>query len=196
MLIQEKKIFKNPNVMTFEERQNDIKRNEEIEKNRLIREKNSPYKRWAQYNLEHTPRMMELALTNSKAYAILLFLVDQMDEYNAVICSQQTIQELLEISKATVIRGVNTLKNGGFLTVLKSGKSNIYTINDTVYWKSWGKNKRYSKFPANVVITESEQEENTQITFADFDEDNEEYKSLSERYNKITNKKYKHVVKD
>ena len=43
---------------------------------------------------------MWLALKHPKAHAILLFLVDQMDNYNAVMCSYQVIQEVLGISRA------------------------------------------------------------------------------------------------
>ena len=51
------------------------------------------------------------------------------------------------------------------MAILKSGNANVYTINDKVYWKSWGNNRQYSKFPANVVLAMSEQDEDHQISF-------------------------------
>jgi DNA-binding transcriptional ArsR family regulator len=129
------------------------------------RAKHSPFSRWTQFNNAHTKELMWLAVKHSKAHAILYFLVDQMDEYNAVICSYKVLEEVLEISKATVQRNLQVLKENGFIAILKSGTSNVYAINDSVYWKSWGNNRRYSKFPANVVLALSEQEDRVQLTF-------------------------------
>jgi len=122
------------------------------------RMKQSPFSRWTQFNNEHTRELMWLAMKHPKAHAVLYFLVDQMDIYNAVMCSYKVLQEVLETSKATVQRNIQVLKDNGFIAILKSGTSNVYAINDSVYWKSWGNNKRYSKFPANVVLALSEQE--------------------------------------
>ena len=110
---------------------------------------------------------MWLAIKAPRAHAILYFLVDQMDEYNAVMCSYKVLQEVLDTSKATIQRNIQILKKKGYIAVLKSGTSNVYAINDSVYWKSWGNKKQYSKFPANVVLAMSEQEDDYQISFAE-----------------------------
>jgi hypothetical protein len=83
------------------------------------------------------------------------------------MCSYQVLQELLKISKDKVRRSIKVLKDNGFIAILKSGSSNVYAINDNIYWKSWGNNKKYSKFPANVVLSLSEQEKEYQVSFAD-----------------------------
>jgi hypothetical protein len=186
---------KSINSRTFEEREQELKEIDEAEKRRLKQEKSTPYKRWAQYNLERTPAMIELALKSPKSYVILLFLVDQMDSHNAVVCSYQAIQELFEISHATVARSINILKTGGYLTVLKTGNSNVYVINDTVYWKSWGNNKRYSKFPANIVLSMSEQEKEYQIQHPiENEKNNAESVSFKERYNRVLSEKIKTIT--
>lgn len=153
------------NNMTFDEREEYIKEQEKKEEEARKRDKNSPFGRWTQYNNEHTKEMMFLALKHPKAHAILLFLVDQMDNYNAVMCSNKVLQEVLGISRQTISLSIKVLKENGFIAVLKSGTSNVYAINDSIYWKSWGNKKQYSKFPANVVLGLSEQEENYQISF-------------------------------
>lgn len=151
-----------PGSMTFAEREAQLMAEEEAEKELHKRMKRSPFSRWTQFNNEHTKELMWLALKNPKAHAILYFLVDQMDEYNAVMCSYQVIQEVLGIGRTTAHNSIKALKDNGFIAVLKSGTSNVYAINDSVYWKSWGNKKQYSKFPANVVLSLSEQEENLQ----------------------------------
>lgn len=145
-------------ILTFEEREKEL---EEIRKRAEDEEKKakfSPFSRWTQFNLEHTQKMMWLQLKHPKAAAILSFLIDQMDKYNAVICSYKVLTEILDVSTETIRKSIKVLKENGFLAVLKSGSSNVYAINDSVFWKSWGKNRLYSKFPANVVLSETEQE--------------------------------------
>lgn len=148
----------NPNQVGFSERAKQLELEKEQEERERERAKKSPFHRWTQFNNEHTKELMWLAIKHPKARAILEFLVDQMDKYNAVMCSYKVLQELIGISKATVQRNIQILKENGFLVALKSGTSNVYAVNDTVYWKSWGNNRKYSKFPANVILALSEQE--------------------------------------
>lgn len=146
--------------ISFETRSKEIQYLDQKKEQKNKREyKNSPFKRWTQLNNEHTKELMQLALKYPKAHAILYFLVDQMDEYNAVICSTKVLEEILNVSRQTVSKNIKILKEHGFIVVLKSGASNVYVVNDKVYWKSWSNNKKYSKFPANVVLSLDEQEE-------------------------------------
>lgn len=119
----------------------------------------SPYREWYQFNKEHTESMIWLVQKSSSAYQILLFLLDQMDNYNAVVCSYKVMQEALGMSQVTVARGIKILKEHGFVQVLKSGTCNVYTVNKRIAWSSWGTNYKYCKFEANVVISRSEQQE-------------------------------------
>lgn len=146
------------NSRSFEERGNELEKVDEFREKINKREKNSPYSRWTQFNLEKTKELMWLAIKYPKAHAILYFLVDQMDHYNAVMCSSRVLEEVLGIGRATVSRSIKVLKEHGFIAIMKSGTSNVYTINDRVYWKSFGYNLKLSKFPANVVLSISEQD--------------------------------------
>jgi len=150
------------NSISFDERKLQLETEKKAAENENKRQKNSPFNRWTQFNLEHTEKMMWLQLKHPKAAAIMSFLVDQMDEYNAVMCSVKVLQEVLEVSRQTISKNLAILKENGYIAILKSGSSNVYAINDTVYWKSWGNNKQYSKFPANVVLSLSEQEKSMQ----------------------------------
>jgi hypothetical protein len=79
------------------------------------------------------------------------------------MCSYKVLEETFEASNRTMTRAVSVLKESGFISILKSGSSNIYAVNDNLYWKSWGNNKKYSKFPANVILSLSEQEEQAKL---------------------------------
>ena len=50
------------------------------------------------------------------------------------------------------------LTENGFIYIKKSGTANVYLLNPEIMWKSWSNNMKYCEFPANVIITESEQE--------------------------------------
>jgi len=176
------------NSVSFNERMKQLEEQEQKENERIEREKNSPFSRWTQFNNEHTKELIWLAIKYPKAHAILYFLIDQMDEYNAVMCSYQVLQEVINIGLATIARSIKILKEHGFIAVLKSGTSNVYAINDKVYWKSWGNNRKYSKFPANVVLALTEQEEKYRASFEslEFTKHKEIYKNAEVKNDEIS----------
>lgn len=128
--------------------------------------KKSPFRKWVQMNSdEYACRADDWLIANSPAaYRIFKFLISHMDHYNAVICSYKVIQEKFGYGQATVARAVKLLKEHNFISVVKSGTSNVYMINKGLYWNSWGTNYAYAKFDANVIISASEQDEAVQKT--------------------------------
>ena len=145
-------------MISFAERAEQLEQEQEAEKKAHKQARKSTYKRWTQFNNEHTKELMWLAMNHPKARALLDFLVDQMDNYNAIVCSQKVLQEILGVSRQTISSEIKVLREKGFIAVLKSGSSNVYAINDKIYWKSWSTNRKYSKFPAHVIIALSEQD--------------------------------------
>ena len=63
------------------------------------------------------------------------------------------------MSIPTIARGIKVLKDKGMLHIKKSGSANVYMLNPDVVWKSWGNNRKYCEFPANIVLAKSEQEQ-------------------------------------
>jgi DNA-binding transcriptional ArsR family regulator len=152
-------------TVTFDQRAKQLRQEEILERKQEEKARDSPYSRWAQYNLEHSDKLIWLQMNHPKSAAILTFLVDHMDTTNAIMCSYHVLQEVFGVSADTVRRALKILKEKGFVAVYKSGLSNVYVINDCLYWKSWGNNIKYSKFPATVILslTEQEQAEQTRI---------------------------------
>lgn len=124
----------------------------------LVNSRFSPYREWYQFNKDHTASMLWLAKTDPNAMQILFFLLDQMDNLNAVVCSHKVMEEALNMSRRTITRAVKLLKEHNFVQVLKSGATNAYTVNKRIAWSSWGTNYKYCKFEANVLIAQSEQD--------------------------------------
>ena len=67
------------------------------------------------------------------------------------------------MSGRTISRAIKYLKDNGFLYIYKSGTSNVYVANKNLVWNSWGNNREYCEFPANIVLSKSEQEERAKV---------------------------------
>lgn len=103
---------------------------------------------------------MESILDESlAAHKVLMFIIKHMDNNNALCVSMKALQEILGYSRQTLSKAVKYLKENGWLCVMKSGTSNIYIINPEVAWTSYGSQKMYCKFHANVIVTPSENAE-------------------------------------
>lgn len=127
-------------------------------KNQEKKENSSPFTKWTQLNNEHTKDLMTLAVKYPRAHAVLYFLVDQMDNQNAIIVSINALSELMQVSRQTISNSIKILKDTNFIDVHKSGSSNVYSVNNSVFWKSHQKNRKYAKFSANVIISSEEQD--------------------------------------
>ena len=154
---------KNLNDVSFKQRAIDLIAKEQEELEELKRQKKSPFARFYQVNKDNSEYLRSCLKENPKALQVLFFIFDHMDKYNAVVCSYKVFQDALDMGQATVARSVKYLKEHGFLYVYKTGSSNVYVANKDLVWNSWGNNREYCEFPANIVLTASEQEERSKI---------------------------------
>lgn len=141
---------------TFEERQKDLIREEMQKSKEKKQEKSSPFNQFYQVNKRAGGLWLKLIRENRSASLIFQFLINNMDGYNAVICSYKIFEEALGLSKPTVQRAISYLKQNKYIEVMKSGTSNVYIINPQIVWNSWGSNYKYCKFSANIILSESE----------------------------------------
>ena len=151
------------NEMSFEQRARDLEEQEREEQKKLREERKSPFSLFYQINKDNSDYLRSCLDENPKALKLLLFIFDHMDKYNAVICSYKVFQETLGMGQATVARCVKYLKDHGFLYVYKTGTSNVYVANKNLVWNSWGNNVEYCEFPANIILSASEQEERVKV---------------------------------
>ena len=125
-------------------------------------EKHSRFREWTQLNLdnlvvEHLDKLSQ----NKTAMRLFLFIVKHMDGRNALMASYKVFQEALELSKASIQRGIKYLSDNHIIYIKKSGTANVYLLNPDIAWKSWSSNYKYCEFPANVILAQSEQQEET-----------------------------------
>lgn len=123
----------------------------------------SPFARFYQVNKDKSEYLRSCLKENPKALEILFFIFDHMDNYNALICSYTVFQEAIGASRPTVARCIKYLREHGFIYVYKSGISNVYVANKELVWNSWGNNIKYCEFPANVLLSSSEQEKQLNV---------------------------------
>lgn len=142
---------------TFEERKVELEAISKQEEAELKRKKNSSFKNFLQVNRDTYKLEDKLMKQNPLAYRIWRFLANHMDNYNAVMVSYVALTEVFEVSRTTVYRAIKVLEDNDYIRIYKSGTSNVYTLNDEMVWSSWGSNRPYSKFQANIIIAESEQ---------------------------------------
>ena len=150
-------------TMTFDERQRQLeleaKQEESDRKKQDEEEKKSPFRDFYQVNKVNSKYLRTCLKECPRALDSLLFLFDNMDKYNALVCSFSVFQEALGVSRQTCSKAVKYLKDHGFIQVYKTGGTNVYVANKDLVWNSWGKNTKYCKFDANVILSASEQEE-------------------------------------
>lgn len=100
---------------------------------------------------------------NPVAAEIFYFLLEHMDRGNSLACSHSTLQEVTGMSKSTITRAVKFLRDEQHISVSKMGNCNVYHINADIAWTTWGNGKKYAKFNATIVISESEQEDSLEL---------------------------------
>lgn len=152
----------NSNSITYEERQKQIQEEENREKESREKAKKSPFKNFVQVNKDYYKAEDWLMAKSPIAYRIFKFLINEMDDYNAVVCSYKVLQENFGVSQDTIRRAIKILKEKNYVYVYKSGTSNVYAVNKNIVWNSWGTNYKYAKFGANIILSESEQEKSVQ----------------------------------
>ena len=147
---------------TDEERKKRIQKEEEAEQKAAEAAKKSPYQRFLQANKNAYKEEDWLMRESPAAYRLLRFIAQNMDNYNALVCSYRVFQEALGYSTSTITRAISLLREHNFIAIAKSGTTNVYFINKNLYWNSYGTNYAYAEFGAKIIVTASEQDKEEQ----------------------------------
>lgn len=154
---------KNIHEVSFEQRAKELHEEKQTEEEQEKAKRKSPFQRFYQVNKDKSEYLRSCLKENPKALEILLFICEHIDKYNAVVCSYKVFEEALNISYRTVARSIKYLKDNGFLYIYKTGASNVYVVNKDLVWNSWGNNIQYCEFPANVILSSTEQEDKVKV---------------------------------
>jgi Fe2+ or Zn2+ uptake regulation protein len=173
--VSDKKDILNPNHRTFEEREKELQTISEAEAKRKEDEKKN--KNFVMMYREHMPEMRWLMQKNGKAASILNFIIEHMDNKNALMASNAVFADYFDISTKTVQRCIKFLYDNGFVDILKSGTSNVYIVNHNVAWCSWDNQKKYSQFDGKILISATDNKD------YEYRSQYDKFKQLREREN-------------
>ena len=108
---------------------------------------------------DHVDDVARLAREQPRAYDLFMLLIKHMDGTNALCVSMQALTEIMALSRQSLSKSVKYLKDNGWVCVMRNGSSNVYIVNPDVAWTSYGNQKQYCKFQANVLLSSSENAE-------------------------------------
>ena len=143
---------------TEQEKKKRIEAEKEAEERAREQAKKSPYRQFLQVNMDNYKAEAWLMRKSPIAYQILRYICQNMDNYNALICSYKILQETFEVSHSTVARAIKLLQEHKYLHVAKSGTTNVYMVNKELYWHSYGTNYARAEFGAKIIISADEQD--------------------------------------
>lgn len=116
----------------------------------------SPFKNWIQVNEDGLKHLMVLNSINPLATNILYFLIENANNYNAVIISQKSLSLIFNKSTKTVNLAIKILKEHNFINIQKDGRGNMYFVNANLMWKSYGTNYKFAEFNAKIIFSQEE----------------------------------------
>ena len=113
---------------------------------------------FVQLSRSYLKQMRELAKKSPLAHEILYYLVEHMGRTtNAVVVSYATLCEITEVSRPTVGRAIKILKDDNWIDAVKIGSATAYCVNARVFWQAAKNQKKYAKFQATIIASQSEQ---------------------------------------
>ncbi|MFA8436800.1 MAG: HTH domain-containing protein [Marinifilaceae bacterium] len=87
---------------------------------------------YSQYWKENRGLIQELVREFPKAVEVLTFLVKNAGQEDSLVISMEALGEALDISRQTVYRAVNYLKEKHVVNVSKKGNTNAYSLNKSM----------------------------------------------------------------
>lgn len=174
---QEKKINLELSVKDFERVRKLLELSEDEETAQKEKEEQEKNRHFVQIYKEHMTELRWLMTKHSFASNLLFFIIEHMDNRNALACSHNLLSEYFDVSRMTIYRAIKILKENGFLDVLKMGNSNVYVINEQLAWTDKNTSKKYSKYDGKILVSHSENKD------YDFKSQFDRLKALKDREN-------------
>lgn len=126
---------------------------EEEQKEQEEREKNYNF---VQVYKDHMPELRWLMNNHAFASSLLFFILEHMDNRNALACSYVIFEDYFDKHKTTIYRNLKILEENGFIDILKMGTSNVYVVNDNLAWTDKNTNKKYAKYDGKILVSKKE----------------------------------------
>ncbi|MED3467658.1 replication/maintenance protein RepL [Bacillus thuringiensis] len=171
----EKKITVELNVDEFKKLQKLLELDQKNEEDQQKKENEKKNLNFIQLYRENMPELRWLMANHNFASSLLFFIIEHMDNKNALACSYSVFEDYFGKSKMTIYRGIKVLEENGFLNILKMGTSNVYLVNEDLAWTNSNDKKKYAKYDGKILISKKENKD--YVYRKQFDR----FKSLRER---------------
>lgn len=97
-------------------------------------------------------QVAELGAKDPIALKVLLFLVRNMDNRNALAITVNLISSMSGMCRQTVSKKIKYLEANGWIFIYKIGHEKVYVINPDVVWTSYADDRKYCKFDAKIIL--------------------------------------------
>jgi DNA-binding transcriptional ArsR family regulator len=126
---------------------------EKTEKQRDEEKKNHNF---IQLYRDNMPELRWLMTKQPFASSLLFFILEHMDNRNALACSYSVFEDYFGKSRMTIYRAIKVLEENGFIDVLKMGTSNVYVVNEDLAWTDKNTSKKFAKYDGNILVSKKE----------------------------------------
>lgn len=100
-----------------------------------------------------------LSANNPVGSSIMMFFLDNMNNNNVVMVSQNLLAETLGKGRTTVYTSIKFLDEHNFIEIAKIGTANAYIINPDIAFQDSHAKKKYINFQGNILVSENENKE-------------------------------------
>lgn len=98
------------------------------------------YTDFTELNNKEIDYLIHLVDESPQAFKILLFIIQNMDSNNVLVCTYKVLEERFGISHTAVWRHIKYLKDNGCIVVQKTRTANAYILTPDLTWESCRKN--------------------------------------------------------
>ena len=105
---------------------------------------------------DNMPELRWLMANHNFASSLLFFILEHMDNRNALACSYAVFEDYFEKHKTTIYRNLKILEENGFIDILKMGTSNVYIVNDELAWTDKNSKKKFAKYDGKILVSKKE----------------------------------------
>ncbi len=102
--------------------------------------------------------LRQLAVEAPMAHAVLYVLLERINERNALIASNATLQKLTGRGRATITRALAELRKRNYIETLRAGNLSVIVVNKRVAWTTdTVLRTKLATFDALVIVSADEQ---------------------------------------
>lgn len=95
---------------------------------------------------------------NPVGASILMFFMDNMNNQNSVMASQQLLTEVLGKGRTTIYNSIKFLDEHNFIEIGKVGTANVYIINPEIAFQASHDKKKFISFSGTILLSKNENE--------------------------------------